>query len=44
MSYWFTKEIVPAFTRPISPIFECGDKEIMAWIFEVWITNEGQAE
>lgn len=28
--YWFTSDPVPALVRPVSPVFECGDFEILS--------------
>lgn len=35
MSYWFTSDPVPALVRPVSPVFECDDREILARVIEV---------
>jgi hypothetical protein len=35
MSYWFSLDPVPALVRPVSPVFECGDLEILARVIEV---------
>lgn len=35
MSYWFNEETVPELVRPVSPVFECDDREILARILEI---------
>lgn len=35
MSYWFSDDATPALVRPISAIYECDDREILARVIEV---------